>query len=131
MSGLNFDDAFDRIFSRAFGCLSQAMIKDRMDAGLTPLRCIFTESAFQRIILEKAAGTPVQDYLRSKGGVCTELVGGTWRCTVERDITTTGYAGDTPGRRTRTRFTLRVDIRGHDGEIQTNIERDDFVPAAR
>ena len=131
MSGLNFRDEFDIVFSKCFGCLSRSMIKWRRDGGSTrSYRCLQADEFSQLILKQKNRGTPVETYLRTKGGACTTLNDGTRRCIVEREITTRVYIDESMPSASRTLFTLRVDIRASDGDIYTDIERDDFEPGA-
>jgi hypothetical protein len=133
MSGLNFRDEFDLIFSKSFGCLSRAMIKWNRDRGWTqPFRCIQADEFFQLILKEKNRGVSVENYLQSKGGSCTTVDDGMRRCLVERKIVKRVYVDEsTPKDAGRTIFTLRVDVRGVDGEFYTDIDRDDLGPGER
>jgi hypothetical protein len=129
MSGQDFED----IFSRALGCPTHSMIKMFKDAGLKgPFRCTQTSDALLVLILQKQmAGTPANKYLRSKGGTCTDLSRRTWRCVVTREVTATGYMGDTPtGPPRRIVFTLKVELH-EDGRLHTDIDREDFLPAGK
>jgi hypothetical protein len=132
MSGLDFDDDFDRIFSRAFGCQTLSWIKRSKELGLKgPYRCLQSDAFLILILQKQMAGTPANTYLRSKGGTCTDLSRTTWRCAVTRDVTTTAYMGHTPaGPPMRTVFTLKVE-RHEDGRLHTDIGREDFGPVGK
>lgn len=130
LSGVNVSDKFDnQVANAAMGCHSQHWQKMLRDAGRKPDRCGIVADAFSRVILgESKPGASARDYLRSKGGRCTELTRGIWRCIVEREVTMAGYIGDQPtGPPRRTLVTLTVEIHEHDGKIQTDVDRYDFA----
>jgi hypothetical protein len=128
--GLKVDDELDEVFSKSFSCQNQYGLKLFRDAGLRADRCSIIANVFSRVILEKSkTGISARDYLRSRGGRCTELSRDTWRCVVAREVTSGAYVGDEPsGPTIRTIFTLTVEIRERDGSIQSDIDRYDHFP---
>jgi hypothetical protein len=125
LSGLDFADEFDKVFSMAGACATESWKQRSKELGLKPPDCRPIADRFLKEIRKnQEAGVRAKDYLRSKGGDCVEAAKSHWRCTVERVVTTTAYmSGVQQGPPHGDRYVLKVEIREPSGDIRTDFER--------
>jgi hypothetical protein len=75
-------------------------------------------------IIERNSGKPSSavDYIRSKGGNCSELGGG-WHCVVTREVTSIGHAGNMIGGKLTDLFTIEISLSQAKEPIRVKLTR--------